>query len=255
MLLGSGLSDWGLNQGVATGVSSFRGEYYTTISIGLFASPANTNLSRHGIKGILCLRFHNSPDCVVALVCYVIFTFGGPTSVKVLIADNERGRRDFLHNLVEQNQDIQVCGIAVDADRSPECVVARELRRILDGCPICDGGFRDHTYFKLATVAMNEKADDAGRLAEFLQCMRDCRWCDVLDFRQWIASADAIVAFAFRCEKGRVGIVTVFSPAASEAPDEPLQFTILSLEEGKKLTALVEPRQWMQLRPTLHFVH
>jgi hypothetical protein len=47
-------------------------------------------------------------------------------------------------------------------------VVARELRRILDGCPICHDGFRDHTYFELATVAMNEKADDAERLAQFL---------------------------------------------------------------------------------------
>ena len=168
--------------------------------------------------------------------------------MKVLIADNERGRRDFLHNLVEQNQDIQVCGIAVDADRSPECVVARELRRILDGCPICDGGFRDHTYSKLATVVMNEKAYGVARLAQFLRCMRDCRWHDVLGFRQRIASADTIVAFAFRCKKGRVGIVTVFSPADSESPDEPLQFTILSVEEGKKLLAVVEPGRWMHLR-------
>jgi hypothetical protein len=176
--------------------------------------------------------------------------------MKVLIADDERCRRDFLQDLVERNQDMQVSGIAVDADDSPEYVVARELRCILDGCPICDGGFRNHAYFKLATVVMNEKAAGVGRLAQFLQCMRDCRWHDVLGFRQWIASADTIVAFAFRCDKGRVGIVTVFSPADEEAPDEPLQFTILSVEEGKKLLAVVEPGQWMQLRPAaLHFVH
>lgn len=175
--------------------------------------------------------------------------------MKVLITDDERCRRDFLQDLVQRNRDMQVSGIAVDADDSPECVVAGELRRILDGCPICDGGFRNHTYFKLATVVMNEKADGVGRLAQFLQCMRDCRWRDVLGFRQWIASVDTIVAFAFRCDKGRVGIVTVFSPADSEAPDEPLQFTILSVEEGKKLLALVEPGQWMHLRPTLHLVH
>jgi hypothetical protein len=175
--------------------------------------------------------------------------------MKVLFADDECGRRDFLQNLVGQNQDVQVSGIAVDAESSPECVVARELRRILDGCPICDGGFRDHTYFKLATVAMNEKADDVERLAQFLQCVRDCRWHDVLGFQQWIASIDTIVAFAFRCDKGRVGIVTVFSPADSESPDEPLHFTILSLEEGQKLLKITEPGQWMHLRPTLHGVH
>jgi hypothetical protein len=175
--------------------------------------------------------------------------------MKVLIADNEPYGRDFLQNLVEQNQHIQVSGIAVDADGSPECVVARELRSILDGCPICKGGFRDHMYTMLATVVMNEKADGVGRLTQFLRCMHDCRWHDVLGFRQWIASADTIVAFAFRCDKGRVGIVTVFSPADSKAPDEPLYFTILSVEEGKKLLAVVEPGHWMYLRPTLHPVH
>jgi hypothetical protein len=175
--------------------------------------------------------------------------------MKVLIADNERYCRHLLQDLVEQNQDIQVSGIAVEADGSPKSVVARELRRILDGCPICDGGFRNHTYFKLATLVTNEKADGVRRLALFLRCMHDCRWHDVLSFRQWIASADTIVAFAFRCDKGRVGIVTVFSPADAEAPDEPLHFTILSVEEGKKLLAVVAPGHWMPLRPTLHPVH
>ena len=175
--------------------------------------------------------------------------------MKVLIADDECGRRDFLQDLVGQNQDTQVSGIAVDADGSPACVVARELRRILDGCPICDGGFRDHTYFKLATVPMDEKTNGVGRLTRFLQCMRDCRWHDVLGFQQWIASMDTIVAFAFRCDKGRVGIITVFSPADSASPDEPLHFTILSVEEGKKLLEIVEPGQWMHLRPSLHRVH
>ena len=171
--------------------------------------------------------------------------------MKVLIADHGRYCRDFFQHLVEQNQDIQVSGISVDADGPPEHVIARELRRILDGCPICDSGFRNHTYLKLAFVAMNEKANGVERLAKLLDCMRDCRWHDVLGFRQSIASADTIVVFAFRCDKGRVGIVTILSPADPETPDEPLQFTILSVEEGKKLLAVVEPGQWMQLRPAL----
>ncbi len=52
--------------------------------------------------------------------------------MKVLIADNERYCRDFLQALVERNQDMQVSGIAVDADGSAQCVVARELRSILE---------------------------------------------------------------------------------------------------------------------------
>ncbi len=171
--------------------------------------------------------------------------------MKVLIADNERCR-DFLQDLVTQKQDSQVSGIAVDADDSPEYVIARELRSILDGCPICQSGFRDHTYSVLATLVMDETADGVAHLAQFLRACADCRWYEVLGFRQWIASADTIVAFAFRCDKGRMGIVTVLSPADSEAPDEPLHFTILSLEEGQKLLAVLDPGHWMDFRPTLH---
>lgn len=169
--------------------------------------------------------------------------------MKVLIPENEGYCRDLLQGFVEHNQYKQVSGIAVDADGSPERVIARELRGILDGCPICQSGFRDHTYCLLATVVMNKKAADMARLAQFLGCMCDCRWHDLLGFREWSASADTIVAFAFRCDRGRVGIVTVFSPADSEVPDEPLQFTILSLVEGKKLLAAAGPERWMHLRP------
>src|SRR5258708_13054089 len=94
--------------------------------------------------------------------------------MKVLIADNERYCRDFLQALVEQNQDMQVSGIAVDADGSAQCVVARELRSILDGCPISQGGFRDHTYSMLATLVIDEKDDTVPRLAQFLLCTPDC---------------------------------------------------------------------------------
>src|SRR5260370_8244957 len=108
--------------------------------------------------------------------------------MKVLIADNERYCRGFLQDLVEQNQDKQVSGIAVNADGSSEYVVARELRSILDGCPICEGGFRDHMYSMLATVVVNEKAEGLGRLAQFLQFMLPCRSHDVLGFLQSFAS-------------------------------------------------------------------
>jgi hypothetical protein len=204
------------------------------------------------LKDITCVKI---PLFTGLLICACLLRSSGiPKGMKVLIADNERFR-DFLQDFVKQNQDSQVSGTAVDADGSPECVVARELRRILDDCPICQGGFRDHTYSVLATLSMEKKADGEARLAQFLRCLRDCRWYDVQGFRQWIASADTIVAFAFCCAKGRVGVVTVFSPADSEAPDEPLHFTILSVEEGKKLLAILEPGHWMHFRPTLHPVH
>ena len=175
--------------------------------------------------------------------------------MKALIADNEDSCRGFRHALVEQHPYLPVSGIAVVADASPESTVAREIRRILDGCPICKGDFRDHTYSLLAAVALNEKTDGVAPLTQLLRCMRDCRWHDVLRYRQWIGYADSIAAFAFRCDKGRVGIVSVFSSADSAAPDEPLQFTILSLKEGQKLLAVVEPGHWIPLRLTPYQAH
>jgi hypothetical protein len=216
----------------------------------MFASPAIETLPDKELR--ISPAWISVVHRIVRSPLFVIVLRGVFMGMKVLIADDECGRRDFLQDLVGHNQDMQVSGIAVDANGTPEYVVARELRGILDGCPICDGGFRGHTYTELATVALNKQGDDRERLAQFLRCMRDCRWHDVLGFREWIPSADAIVAFAFRCHKGRVGIVTVFSPADSESPDEPLQFTILPLGEGKKLEAAVGPGQWMHLRPA-HF--
>src|SRR5260370_16740172 len=111
--------------------------------------------------------------------------------MKVLIADDEPGPRDSLQDLVGQNQNVQVSGVAVEADNSPECVVARELRRILDGCPICQAGFRDHSYCVLATMVMNQKPDCVARLAQFLQCIRDSPRTDLLASPQLHASAHA----------------------------------------------------------------
>lgn len=44
-----------------------------------------------------------------------------------------------------------------------------------------------------------------------------------------------------------MGIVSVFSPADPVAPDEPLHFAILSLEEGKKLLAVIDQEDWITL--------
>lgn len=171
---------------------------------------------------------------------------------KVLIPEDQPGYRDFLRRLVENSDEIQVCVMAVNASPSPESVVAAELRAILDGCPICDGGFRGHSYFMLGSVVLDKDPESLRHLALFLQCMRDSRWQELLAFRQFSRSKDTAVAYAFRCDKGRVGTLMVLSPADPALPDEPAQFTILSAEEGRKLMATVKPGQWLPLRPVLH---
>ena len=171
---------------------------------------------------------------------------------KTLIPEDQPGYREFLRRLVQDRDDVQVSGIAVNACPSPENVVAAELRTILDGCPICDGGFRDHTYFMLASVILDRDRESLRHMALFLQCVREGRWQELLAFREFSRSKDVAVVYAFRCGKGRVGTLMVLSPADPVLPDEPAQLTILSAEEGRRLMAAVKPEQWMPFRPVLH---
>lgn len=170
---------------------------------------------------------------------------------KVLIPEDQPGYRDFLRRLVENRDDVQVSGIAVDACPSPENAVAAELRAILDGCPICDGGFRGHTYLTLASVIVDRDPESFRHMALFLQCMLESRWQELLAFREFSRSQDVAVVYAFRCDKGRVGTLMVLSPADPGLPDEPAQMTILSAEEGTRLMVAVKPEQWRPLRPEL----
>ena len=175
-----------------------------------------------------------------------------PSARKILIPEDQPGYREALRRLVENRDDVQVSGIAVNAYPSPENVVAAELRAILDGCPICDGGFRGHTYLTLASVVVDRDPESLRHMALFLQCMRESRWQELLAFREFSRSKDVAVAYAFRCDTGRVGTVMVFSPADPALPDEPAQLTILSAEEGRRLMVAVKPEQWLPLRPALH---
>ena len=44
------------------------------------------------------------------------------------------------------------------------------------------------------------------------------RWQERLGMREWNEAADTLTGFAFRCDGGRVGIVTMLSPAKRDPP-------------------------------------
>jgi hypothetical protein len=134
------------------------------------------------------------------------------------------------------------------SDAHPLRIVARELRRILDGCPICDGGFRNHYYALLATVVMEESKQNEKQPHPFFRSLSERRWRSLLEFQEWNASKDAAAAFAFRCAQGRLGILTVLTPAESASDDSPLDFAILSVDEGRELAGLIAPEKWIPLR-------
>lgn len=168
--------------------------------------------------------------------------------MKVLIPDDRRGHRDSLRNLVQQEREIQVSGAAEEAEDAPDTVLARELRRALDGCPICEGGYRDHSYAVVAMVALEQRWQSPLRLKQYYDFLHEHRWRELLSLREWNDSSDAVVGFAFRCAAGRVGIVTMLSPAKPDLPDIPLHYMILPEEEGNCLLALLPVGKWHALR-------
>jgi len=169
--------------------------------------------------------------------------------MKVLIANDDCGHRDFLQQVVRE-EDVEVAWEAVDAEVSPKDVIARELRRILDDCPICGGGFRYHSYALLAAVVIDEQRKAQKRLQQLFGLLKEHRWHEFLRLREWEAFKDAVDIFAFRCDRGRIGILTVLSAVEEKSVDVPLHFAILTLEEGNRLQALIAAEGWMPLRPT-----
>ena len=169
-------------------------------------------------------------------------------AMKVLIPDNDRGHWESLRRSLGQESELQISGAAADAETASYSVIARELRRILDGCPICDGGYRDHVYALLATVPMENGGQSAARLKEFYGLLRQYRWQELLCLRDWSPCDGIVVGFAFRCITGRVGVVTILCSANPALPDNPLHYMILPAEEGKNLLALLHPQKWLPLR-------
>lgn len=172
----------------------------------------------------------------------------GANRMQVLIPDDKRGQRDSLRHLLQREREVRVSGIPEEAENAPESAIARELRRALDGCPVCDGSYRDHSYSILATVAIAERWQSVLRVKQYYDCLQKHRWQELLSIREWDDAADTLIGFAFRCSVGRIGIVTMLSPADPSLPDTPLHYTILPEKEGNNLLALVPPQRWRPLR-------
>lgn len=168
--------------------------------------------------------------------------------MQVLIPDDRRGHRDSLRNVLQREREIRVNGIGEEGESAPESAVARELHRVLGSCPVCDGSYRDHLYSILATVALTEHWQSPLRVKQYYDCLQERRWRELLSIREWDDAADTLIAFAFRCSVGRVGIVTMLSPAETSLPDTPLHYAILPEQEGNKLLALLPPDRWRPLR-------
>src|SRR5206468_4996236 len=84
------------------------------------------------------------------------------------------------------------------------------------------GGYRDHSFVILATVAIEPQWQSALHVKQYYDFLDERRWQELLRLREWNDAADTLIGFAFRCAGGRVGIVTMLSPARPGLPDTPL---------------------------------
>lgn len=135
---------------------------------------------------------------------------------------------------------------------SADAAVARELRRMLDNCPICDSGFGGHFYALFATTVMDKQAQEGSRTFEFLKTLKEHRWREALRFQDWEDSRDDAEAYAVRCHTGRLGLLLVSSPHDPQSSDTVVHFEVLDVANGEELTALISPDRWEQLQPRSH---
>jgi hypothetical protein len=173
--------------------------------------------------------------------------------MKVLLAGGRQGRRDSLRRLIQRDPEVQVSGIAEDAENAPVSVIARELRRTWMAAlstTVYDGGYRDHSFVILATVAIEPQWQSAPLVKQYYDFLDERRWQELLRLREWNDALDTLIGFAFRCAAGRVGIVTMLSSARPGLPDTPLHCLILPEEEGNSLLALIPAEKWHPLRST-----
>ena len=108
----------------------------------------------------------------------------GAYFMKVLLTDDRCGNRDSLRRLVQREPEVQVSGIAEDAENAPGSVIARQLRLTLDGRPVSDGGYRDHSFVILATVAIEPQWQSALHVKQCNDLLDERRWQELLSMRR-----------------------------------------------------------------------
>jgi hypothetical protein len=54
----------------------------------------------------------------------------------------------------------------------------------LDGCPVCDGGYRDHSFVILATVAIEPPWQSAQHVKQYRDFLDEHRWQELLRLRE-----------------------------------------------------------------------
>lgn len=124
-------------------------------------------------------------------------------------------------------------------------VTARELRRMLQRCPVCGGDFNEHSYAHFAVAVLGEEPN--GRVKELLRACEEHQWERVQQHQEFDAKRDALVSYAFQCSTGQVAALLERSPYETYEADRLIACDVLDETSGAQLKALVAPNDWRKL--------
>ena len=128
---------------------------------------------------------------------------------------------------------------------SGEDMTARELCRMLQRCPVCDGEFDEHLYAHFAVTVFAEGRN--GKVKQFLSAMEDHRWQEAQQFQEFDSKRDALVAYALQCKSGRMAALIERSPFESYETDRLIVRNVLDEESGQRFKKLVPSADWRKM--------
>ena len=129
--------------------------------------------------------------------------------------------------------------------KDPNCIVAQNLAKLFEYCPLCTFGFSGHDYARLATCIVPLSKYDT--LWRFFEVTRNHQWEELREFQNRISKADDLEAFAIRCS-GRLTVAIINSHFEHLQPNLLIYSEALSLEESGSLLETFPDLRWYPSR-------
>lgn len=129
-----------------------------------------------------------------------------------------------------------------------EDLIARELCRMLKRCPVCGGEFEEHSYAHFAVTVLADQQQNRAR--DFIEACEEHRWEEARRYQEFDNQSDALVAYAMRCNTGRLTLLLERSPFEVYEPDRLIACNVLDETSGERLERLVARNDWRSLHWT-----
>lgn len=113
---------------------------------------------------------------------------------------------------------------------------------------MCAGAFDDHSYAHFAVTVLDER--EAHRALDLIDACEDHRWEDARRFQEFDQQNDALVAYAMRCNTGRMSLLLERSPYDAYELDRLFSCNVLDVTSGERLERTVAPNDWRRLNWT-----